>query len=88
MVLTDGLLSPDVNPINNIWSHKQAMFFSCLKPSMPNGTIRNFCGVYSAGAGEGGRVSVGQQPGARRRFPLSARPSLQFTGGDSQPCLH
>lgn len=41
--------------------------------------------LHPAGAGEGGSVSVGQQPGAGRCVPLAAGPSLQPAGGDPQP---
>lgn len=43
--------------------------------------------LHPTGACEGGRVSVGQWPGASGCVPLPAGPSLQPAGGDPQPCL-
>lgn len=49
--------------------------------------VSGFAGrLHPAGFGEGGRVSVGQQPGAGGCVPLAAGPSLQPAGGDPQPC--
>lgn len=42
--------------------------------------------LHPAGVGEGGGVSVGQQPGAGGRVSVAAGSSLQLTGGDPQPC--
>lgn len=41
--------------------------------------------LHPAGVGEGGGVSVGQQPGDSGRVSVAAGPSLQPTGGDTQP---
>lgn len=42
--------------------------------------------LHPAGVGEGGGVSVGQQPGARGRFSVAAKSSVQPAGADSQSC--